>query len=92
LTEEAGGVPIPAAWKAAQINAGAESETKPQPKAEPSNSTETNTDSNAESHIDDERGDNISADTVQMMGDGPTTKSKESGQPSYSPDNRLEHG
>jgi len=81
--------------KAAQINANAETKTKPNPKAEPSTSTKTNPDTDAdtddESCISPNSGDYMSADTDQTIGDSPTTKPKEIGQPSPSPGNRLEH-
>jgi hypothetical protein len=74
--------------KAAQINA----KTKPQPKAEPSTGTETNTDTDAERHIKEKWGDNITADTDQITGDGPTTKPKDVGHCSPSADKRFEYG
>jgi hypothetical protein len=69
-------VPAIAAWKAAQAKAKA--------KAKP------RTDADAENHIDADCGDDTSTDTGQTVGDSPTTKPKETGQPSPSPDDRLE--
>jgi len=91
-TREAGGAPTAVAWEAVQINAYAETKTKPDPKAKTSTNTESRANTDAENHIGTARGDIMSIDTNQMMGDGPTMKSKEAGQSSPSPDDRLEHG
>jgi hypothetical protein len=85
-------VPTAAAWKAAQINANAETKTGPNPKAETSTRTETSADTDAKNHNGAKRGNVRSADTDQMMGDGPTTKPNDAGQPSPGPDKTLEHG
>ena len=52
----------------------------------------TCTDTDAESRMNGERGNDISADTDQTMGDCLTTKPNEAGQPSPSPDDKLVHG
>jgi len=89
-TEEAGGAPTAAAWRASQISANA----KTKPKVEPSTGTftETSTDTDAESHVDAECGNIIGTYTDQTMGDCPTTNPEETRQPSPSPENRLDHG
>jgi len=51
---------------------------------------ETSTDTDAENHINTDCGDDISTDTGQTVADSPTAKRKETGQPSPSPDDRLE--
>ena len=89
-TREAAEGPTVAARKAAQINANAK--TKPNPKAKPSTCSETRTDTDTENHTGGERGDIISTDTNQTMGDDPTTNLKDGGQPSPSPYGRLVHG
>jgi hypothetical protein len=91
-------VPAAAAWKAAQINANAKTKTKHISNAKPNTSTSTSTsietsaDTNSKSHISTKWGNIISADTDQTMGDCPTTQTKDGGQPSPSPDDRLKHG
>ena len=75
-TGEARGAPPIAACKAAQAKAKAK--------------TRTGTDTDSENHIDGDGGDDISTDTGQTVRDSPTTKAEEIGQPSPSPDDRLE--
>jgi hypothetical protein len=84
----------------AQINANANAKNKtetktklrPNPKAEPSTHTGTYIETNTNSHIGGEWGADISTDTDQTMGESPTTKPKDAGQPSPSPNDRLKHG
>jgi len=90
-TREGGGAPTAAASKAAEIIANARTKIKPNPQAESSTSTGTRAGTNTNHLIGAERGDVISADTAQTMGDGHTTKLKDAVQPSPNPDDRLEH-